>query len=331
MLDALSPAEVVSAVSRAGTAKGHSRPDKVFFSAFFGGCLLAFACGTLLSTNAASWYQSNAPGLMRTISALIFPYGLSMIVITGADLCTSSFLFTTVAVLHRKLSWWRMLTHWFLTFWGNLAGSLFVVAIIYGCTSIPILTIGCACVEANQKDGDVFSDDPYKSEVISFAHKKQVTPDFHMVLLRAIGCNWLVCMGCLMGMQGRDLASKLMGIWWPIFGFVSLGFDHVVANMTFIPMAIWVGAPEISVGLYIWKGIIPSLIGNIIGGGFFCSKSRPLPFCIRAWMRLTGSRRLLLVHVPHGRKLAEVLGEELRRTLGRAARTAQERRRSQCW
>ena len=97
-----------------------------------------------------------------------------------------------------------------------------------------------------------------------------------MVFLRAIGCNWLVSMGCFLGIQGRDVASKMMGIWWPIFGFVSMGFDHVVANMTFIPMAIWLGAPEISVGLYIWKGIIPALIGNIVGGAVFCSKSVPL-------------------------------------------------------
>ena len=42
--------------------------------------------------------------------------------------------------------------------------------------------------------------------------------------------------------------------------------DHVVANMFFIPIAIWQDTPDISVGLYIWKGIIPALIGNIIGG-----------------------------------------------------------------
>lgn len=137
-----------------------------------------------------------------------------------------------------------------------------------------------------RKDGEVFSDDPYKSEVISYAVKKQVTPDFRMIFLRGIGCNWLVSVACFMGLQGRDVASKLMGIWWPIFGFVSLGFDHVVANMTFIPMAIWVGAPEISIGLYIWKGIIPALIGNIVGGAVFCSKSSP--GYVRVDISLTG-------------------------------------------
>ncbi|ODM14353.1 hypothetical protein SI65_10188 [Aspergillus cristatus] len=252
MLDALSPNDVVASVSRTGALKGHSRLDKVFFSSVFAGSLLAFACGTLLSTNAAAWYQDNAGGLIRTLSSLVFPYGLAMIILCGADLCTSSFLFTTVAALHRKLSWWRVLVHWFVTFWGNLAGSLFVMALIFGY-------------------GEVFSAEPYKSEVISFANKKQVNPEFHMVFLRGIGCNWLVSMACYFALQGRDLSSKLMGIWWPIFGFVSLGFDHVVANMTFIPMAIFLGAPEISVGLYIWKGIIPALIGNIVGGALFCS------------------------------------------------------------
>jgi formate/nitrite transporter len=146
-----------------------------------------------------------------------------------------------------------MLTHWFVTFFGNLCGSLFMVAIILGY-------------------GEVFSADPYKSEAIAFATKKQVTPEWQTVFLRGIGCNWLVCLACFFGMQGRDLASKIIGIWWPIFAFVSLGFDHVVANMTFIPLAIWLDAPGISVGLYIWKGIIPAFIGNVIGGGLFCGK-----------------------------------------------------------
>jgi hypothetical protein len=101
-----------------------------------------------------------------------------------------------------------------------------------------------------------------------------------MIFLRGIGCNWLVCLACFFSLQGRDLASKVIGIWWPTFAFVSLGFDHVVANMTFIPMAIWVGAPDISVGLYIWKGIIPTLLGNIVGGGVFCGKSYILLFLL---------------------------------------------------
>src|SRR6201999_2196670 len=119
-------------------------------------------------------------------------------------------------------------------------------------------------------DGGVFSADPYKAETIAYATKKQITPEWHQIFLRGIGCNWLVCLACYLGMQGRDLASKVIGIWWPIFAFVSLGLDHVVANMFFIPIGIWVGTPGLSVGLYIWKGIIPAGLGNIVGGALFC-------------------------------------------------------------
>jgi formate/nitrite transporter FocA (FNT family) len=90
--DALSPPEVIEAVSKAGAQKGHMQPAKVFMSAVSAGCLLAFACGTSLGTNATPWFQENAAGLMRTISALVFPYGLCMILFTGADLCTGSFM-----------------------------------------------------------------------------------------------------------------------------------------------------------------------------------------------------------------------------------------------
>ncbi|SPQ25395.1 912f7f37-a0f1-40c2-a840-dbb91869aa8b [Thermothielavioides terrestris] len=180
-LAAYSPAETIELVSRAGVKKGNMRLDKIFLSAVSAGCLLAFACAATLSTNTAPWMQTNAPGLIRTIAALIFPFGLCLIVMTGADLFTGS----------------------------------------------------------------------------------------HMIFLRGIGCNWLVCLACFLGTQAKDLGSKLAGVWWPTFAFVALGLDHVVANMFFIPIGIHLGTPGLSVGLYIWKGIIPVGLGNIVGGALF--------------------------------------------------------------
>jgi formate/nitrite transporter FocA (FNT family) len=84
--------------------------------------------------------------------------------------------------------------------------------------------------------------------------KKQVTPAFHQIFLRGIGCNWLVCLACYLAMQAKDVNSKIVAMWWPIFAFVALGLDHVVANMFFMPLGIWLHTPGLSVGLYIWKG-----------------------------------------------------------------------------
>lgn len=100
-----------------------------------------------------------------------------------------------------------MLMHWTLTFLGNLAGSLFIVSIITGY-------------------GGVFDAPAYANEVRAFVTTKQVTPQWHQVFLKGIGANWLVCLACFLGLSGREYASKIIGIWWPTFAFISLGFDH---------------------------------------------------------------------------------------------------------
>ena len=113
--------------------------------------------------------------------------------------------FTAVAALQKRVPWYKMLMHWAITFWGNLAGSLFVVSIIAGY-------------------GGVFDSAVFKTEVQKFATTKQVTAEWHQIFLRAIGANWLVCLACFLGMSGREYVSKIVGIWWPTFAFVSLGF-----------------------------------------------------------------------------------------------------------
>ncbi|KAH6886782.1 Formate/nitrite transporter-domain-containing protein [Thelonectria olida] len=250
-LAAYTPPETAELISRIGTKRGNMRPDKIFLSAVSAGCLLSFGCAVSLTAITAPWYQENAPGLIRIVGGSVFPLGLVMVVLTGADLFTATTMNTMVAVLHGRLPARKMLLHWFLCFFGNLAGSLFVMAIIMGY-------------------GGVFDASPYKEQVIAFVTKKQVTPQMHQIFLRAIGCNWLVCLAVFLGTQAKDLSAKVIGMWWPVFAFVSLGLDHVVANMFFIPLGIWLHTPDLSVGLYIWKGIIPAALGNIIGGSLFC-------------------------------------------------------------
>ncbi|KAK1826389.1 formate transporter [Podospora conica] len=245
------PAEAIELVSRAGVKKGNMRPDKIFISAISAGCLLSFAAAASLRATTAPWFQENAPGLVSMVAGLIFPLGLLMIVLTGADLFTGSNMYTAVAAFHGRLSFRKMLLHWFICFWGNLAGALFVMAIIIGY-------------------GGVFDSSSYKARAIEFVTSKQVKPAFHQIFIRAIGCNWLVCLACYLGMQGKDVNSKIVAMWWPIFTFVSLGLDHVVANMFYVPLGLWLGTPDLTVALYIWKGIVPASLGNIIGGALFC-------------------------------------------------------------
>ena len=85
--------------------------------------LTSRACALVLSVNAAPWYQENAPGLIRMVAALLFPIGLVMITLTGADLFTSNIMFMITSLLHRRISLLDLGRVWFVSFFGNLAGT----------------------------------------------------------------------------------------------------------------------------------------------------------------------------------------------------------------
>jgi hypothetical protein len=87
------------------------------------------------------------------------------------------------------------------------------------------------------------------------------------MFLRAVGANWLVCLAVWMAFSAEDVGGKILAIFFPILGFVAIGFDHVVANMFFLPAALFAGIdisiPEILVNLGM------SFVGNLVGGGLF--------------------------------------------------------------
>ncbi|KAF2497383.1 Formate/nitrite transporter, partial [Lophium mytilinum] len=249
-MDAFTTQQTVELCSRIGTKKAHMRLDKLFVNSCMAGPLLGFGCAVLISTSSSPWYQENAPGLIRTLGALLFPVGLVMIVLTGADLFTSNIMFMTIAYLHRRVSIIDVLKIWFISFFGNLGGMLFFMAIITGY-------------------GGLFSETPgYTETAVTIAMQKAHNPQWHQIFLRAIAANWLVCLAVFLSISSREIVSKVTAIWWPTATFVACAFDHVVANMYFVPMGIWEGAP-ISVGYYIWKSLIPTTLGNIIGGAVF--------------------------------------------------------------
>jgi hypothetical protein len=64
---------------------------------------------------------------------MVFPVGLIMTVLTGADLYTSYCMYSVVAFLHRRCSFLDILKTWFVSFFGNLAGALFFMAVLTGC------------------------------------------------------------------------------------------------------------------------------------------------------------------------------------------------------
>ena len=67
------------------------------------------------------------------------------------------------------------------------------------------------------------------------------------------------------------MSGKILAIFFPIMAFVAMGFDHVVANMFFLPAAIFAGVPELG-----WDDALNWLFagfGNLVGAVVFVATS----------------------------------------------------------
>jgi len=229
-------------------AKHRSRLDIVFGKAVVAGLLLSFG-GLLSQVLGAGSPSLNAtnPGLVKILSGFVFPVGLVMIVLQGADLLTSNMMTFPMAVLKRRIPWWSLPLNWFIVFWGNMVGSLFFAAIL-------------------TKFTDVVGTEPYKSGIQAAAIKKALDPNWLQIFLRGIGCNYLVCIAIWQGATAKEVISKVVGIWIPIWVFVACSFDHVVANMFLVPLGALLDAPGVTAAAYIKKSLFGALFGNIVGG-----------------------------------------------------------------
>merc|ERR550537_1487326 len=97
---------------------------------------------------------------------------------------------------------------------------------------------------------------------------------FGQAVMRGVLCNWLVVMGIWQATAAKDIVGKVFGIWLPISAFVTMGFEHSVANMFFLPMGLFQGA-EVTWKMIFMNNLLPVTIGNTIAchlhGWVLCS------------------------------------------------------------
>ena len=88
------------------------------------------------------------------------------------------------------------------------------------------------------------------------------------VFVKAMLCNWLVCLGVFMGLTSKDTVGKIAAIWLPIMVFYGLGFEHAVVYFFMVPMGTFMGADVSIADWWLWNQI-PVLLGNLVGGFVF--------------------------------------------------------------
>jgi len=232
------------------------------------GAALATVCSTgVQATDIAMRFGAASPGIAQLVLGAVFPVGLIVTILTGAELFTGDAMLAPMAAFIHKVSWAKVLNLWVWVYIGNFIGSVvFAYIMAYG-PFVNFDTAGAATVT-------VFGQ---RAVAIAAAKTSYVgTMGLWSAFLKAIACNWLVNLAVLLGICADDAIGKIAGIWFPIFAFVASGFEHSIANMYFIPAGIFVTGidPSLSVDTVNWvtmwtSNIIPVTIGNIVGGLFF--------------------------------------------------------------
>ena len=234
------------------------------------GGALATVCSTgIMASDVANRYGAASAGFAQLILGSVFPVGLIIIVLTGAELFTGDAMLAPMAAFIHKVSWAQVINLWIWVYIGNLIGSIvFAYIMAYG-PFVSFDSTGAATVTAFGTRAIAIA-----SAKVSYVGMLGMWSAF----LKAIACNWLVNLAILLGICADDLIGKFFGIWFPIMAFVSSGFEHCVANMYFIPAGLFTQGfitdpTKINAGLTwvtMWtNNMIIVTIGNIVGGLFF--------------------------------------------------------------
>jgi len=230
------------------------------------GGALATMCSTgIVASDVALRFGTASAGFSQLITGAVFPVGLIIIVLTGAELFTGDAMLAPMAAFIHKVSWAQVLNLWVFVYIGNLIGSIvFAYIMAYG----PFVSFDAAGAATATAFG---------ARAMAIAGSKVGyvgLMGMWSAFLKAIACNWLVNLAILLGICADDLIGKFFGIWFPIMAFVSSGFEHCVANMYFLPAGLFTAGLTGTVTKVTWitmwtNNLVIVTIGNIVGGMLF--------------------------------------------------------------
>lgn len=249
-MDYAKPADVVASMIDVSLKKLALAPNDLLIRGALSGALLG-AATSLAFTGAVTTGQP-------LVGAIIFPVSLIIIVLLGLELVTGSFGLLPLARLEGKATWSAIGVNWSWVYLGNLLGS-----IAYG----GLLAIALTNMGKVEPAG-------IAARLVSVAEAKTVANEaiglagMVSVFVKAILCNWLVCLGVVMAMTTSSTIGKIVATWMPIFMFFALGFEHAVVNMFIIPTGMMLGAKVSVYQWWVWNQI-PVTLGNLVGGFAF--------------------------------------------------------------
>lgn len=211
--------------------------------------LLGLLAGAFIGFGAHVFINATAVGdtgfesmIAKLVGSALFPVGLMMVVLCGAELFTGNNLMT-LALMEKQISVSGLLKNWVVVYLANFVGSV-AIAFLFSQSG---LYTGAAMDRA-----------------IAVAESKCAVP-FMSLFVRGILCNMLVVLALWLQTASKEVIGKIFGIWFLIMLFVFAGFEHSIANMTYIPLGMFLGA-DLNIGNLVVGNLLPVTLGNIVGG-----------------------------------------------------------------
>ncbi|MGO1173527.1 MAG: formate transporter FocA [Actinomycetaceae bacterium] len=256
------PAQMAQTAEDAAFAKATGRPLKSLLLGLTAGGYIAL--GFVFYVTSQVGAQDLPFGVAKVLGGLVFSSGLALVVLTGAELFTSSTL-TLTARASGRITWLQLLRNWGIVYVANFLGALTIVVLVL---------VGGTWEQADGGWGVV---------VLNAATTK-VSHTFLEAFVLGILCNLMVCLAIWAAYSGRTTTDKILAVTMPIALFVASGFEHSVANMFLIPLAILIkdtaGADffanagvdaaaysDLTWGAFYLDNLIPVTLGNVVGGG----------------------------------------------------------------
>jgi formate/nitrite transporter len=249
-MDYAKPADVVATMIDSARNKLALPVRDLLIRGMIAGALLG-AATSLAFTGAI---QTGQP----LVGAIIFPVGLIMIVLLGLELVTGSFGLLPLARLEHWSDSGKIFANWSWVFLGNLLGS-----VLYGALLVIALT-SFGKVEPAGVAARIVA----VAEAKTIGYEALGAAGLITAFVKAMLCNWMVCLGVVMAMTTTSTLGKIVATWMPIFVFFAQGFEHAVVNMFIIPTGMMMGAKVTVADWWLWNQI-PVTLGNLFGGFVF--------------------------------------------------------------
>ncbi len=249
-MDYIKPPDVAATMAATARLKLAMSPLDLLIRGALAGAILAAATSLAFT----AMVQTGQP----LVGALIFPVGLILIVLLGLDLVTGSFGLLPLPWVEGDVSAKTMVGNWGYVFLGNLIGS-----VIYGGLLVITLTNFGTLAPAG-----------VAAKIVAVAEAKTTGyavlgfAGLITVFVKAILCNWMVCLGIVAAMTTSSTLGKITCAYMPILIFFAQGFEHSVVNMFIIPTGMMMGAKITVAQWWLWNQI-PVTLGNLVGGSLF--------------------------------------------------------------